>query len=224
MSYKDFRNQTEKSRLDIGFLDRFNWRNAKANFSEKTLEISGHPVMEDWETPYMEKLAKIATLKGGVVLEVGFGMGISAQFIQENKIEKHIIIEANSEVAKKAYEFVKAAKCQVIIMEGFWEDVIFKIPDESLDGILFDTYPLSKEEIHKNHFTFFRGAFQKLKTGGVLTYYSDEIDSYGVTHMNKLLEAGFQKEKIQSEVIFVDTPPDCKYWKGDKILAPIIYK
>jgi hypothetical protein len=42
--------------------------------------------------------------------------------------------------------------------------------------------------------------------------------------VSKLLDAGFQKEKIQSEIVFVETPSDCKYWKGDKILAPIIYK
>ena len=153
------------TRVDIGFQDRQAWKNAPATFDEHTLKIFGHPVMEDWETPYMEELAKIATSKGGVILELGYGMGISANFIQKTNVERYIIIEANHEVAEKAREFGKKAIHTVEILEGLWEEVIDQVPNESIDGILFDTYPLSELEIHKNHFGFFRVAYEKLRFG-----------------------------------------------------------
>lgn len=144
-----------------------NWKNASAIFAKHKLEILGHTVMEDWETPYMYKLAKIATSKGGTILEVGFGMGISSGFIQEANIQQHIIIEANKQVANKALEFARRASCPVKVLEGLWEEMIDRVKDESIDGILFDSYPLTEEELYQNHFSFFKVANQKLKRGGV---------------------------------------------------------
>lgn len=188
------------------------------------LKIFGHPVMEDWETPYMRKLARIATSRGGVILEIGFGMGISAGCIQKGKISKHIIIEANHEVAERARAFGRKAKHPVEVLEGLWEEVVDHIPNRSLDGILFDTYPLAKKEIHRNHFPFFAVAFRKLKLDGVFTYYSDEIDSYHSKHLWQLTSAGFKRKNIGSEIVTVKPPKRCQYWKSTTILAPIVRK
>lgn len=204
--------------------EKKDWVDAKADFSDKDLKIFGYAVMEDWETPYMKDLADIATSHGGVVLELGFGMGISAKFIQQHKISKHIIIEANKEVATQARKFSKTAKHPIEILEGFWEHVIEKVPNNSLDGILFDTYPLEEKEIYQNHFNFFPFAYRKLKKGGVFTYYSDETKKFGKIHLKKLQEAGFEKKNIKNRVCRINPPKDCEYWKSNTILSPIIVK
>jgi guanidinoacetate N-methyltransferase len=220
----DVRDTTYRNRIDIGFQDRQAWKKAPAVFDEHTLKIFGHPVMEDWETPYMEALAKIATSNGGVILELGFGMAISATFIQQANIKKHIIVEANHEVAAKARDFARHATHPVEVLEGLWEEVVDQVPDGSVDGILFDTYPLSELEIHKNHFGFFRTAFKQLKPGGIFTYYSDEIDRYHPVHLQRLIDAGFEKENIRGNVVPMNPPPDCQYWKAKTMLAPVVTK
>lgn len=217
---KEYKNNDEAV---IDF-EKQEWKTAKATFTDRDLRILGEPVMEDWETPYMRELADIACRNGGTILELGFGMGISAQFIQEASIQKHIIIEANHEVAEKAREFGKTAKHEVLILEGLWEEVIDNVADESIDGILFDTYPLSDKELYQNHFFFFPYAFNKLKQGGIFTYYSDEEKDFGKVHLERLAEAGFKQGNISGKVVNVDTPKDCEYWKADTFLAPIVIK
>lgn len=209
--------------LDIQY-EKKDWKDATASFSDHDLRILGEAVMEDWETPYMQELANTACTNGGVILELGYGMGISARFIQEHAIEKHIIIEANAAVAEKAREFAKTAPHPTVVLEGLWEEVIDQVPDGSVDGILFDTYPLTEEEIYQNHFNFFQVAYAKLKQGGIFTYYSDEVDHFGEVHLRKLQEAGFVLENIKSKVTPIDPPADCEYWKAKTILSPIIQK
>ncbi|HEY9713119.1 MAG TPA: hypothetical protein V6C72_06595, partial [Chroococcales cyanobacterium] len=111
-----------KKYSEIGFKGKEAWKVAPAIFDGHTLKILGHPVMEDWEVPYMKKLADIATANGGKVLEVGFGMGISAGFIQSNDIVSHTIIEGNHDVAVRAREFCKTARRQTSVLEGLWDE------------------------------------------------------------------------------------------------------
>ena len=214
----------KKSEKNLLGYDKKDWSKAKAKFTEHELEILGEPVMEDWEDSYMKDLAEIAASKGGIVLELGYGMGISANYIQQHKIKKHIIIEANKQVAKEAKKFAKKAKYNTEILEGLWEDAIKKIPDNSLNGILFDTYPLAEEELYQNHFNFFPFAYKKLKKGGIFTYYSDEIKNFGKVHLKKLQEYGFKLKNIKGRVSKVNPPKTCKYWKAKTILSPMVIK
>ena len=61
-------------------------------------ENTGWDVMSDWETPIMQLHADIVCANGGHILEVGFGMGISADLIQAHDIESHTIIEINDNI------------------------------------------------------------------------------------------------------------------------------
>jgi len=221
--WNDQRDATLRERLSIGFFDmKDKWTTAEAAYTNETLTICGHPVMERWEEDYMKELATIAAMNGGAVLEVGYGMGISSGFIQEHNVDKHLIIEANTEVLERAKIFAGRAKRPVQLISGFWEDVVPEIAEGSLSGILFDTYPLVPEEVHKNHFSFFREAHRMLRPGGTLTYYSDEISRFSPEHMRCLRAAGFKK--ISGYPCRVTPPKDCKYWSAKTILAPVIVK
>ncbi len=197
------------------------WKDTPAVFKDGKLTIHGHPVMEDWEHPYMKELAAVVTRNGGVVLEVGFGMGISATYIQKYPVDRCIIIEANADVYANLEKFAKTAPHPVEPRFGLWQDVISSIPNESLDGVLFDAYPLSVDDVDC-HFLFFEHAFRVLKKGGVFTYYSDEATDYSPEHLQHLRAAGF--EQIEKTLCEVDPPADCKYWQDKTFLTPIVKK
>ena len=52
-----------------------------------------YEVMMDWEDSIMSASAAYICENGGDILEIGFGMGISAGYIQQHTINSHTIIE-----------------------------------------------------------------------------------------------------------------------------------
>lgn len=218
---------TVESREKIGFPNTYSdWTEETAIYDLHTLRIAGHPVMEDWELEYMEALASVATKNGGIVLELGYGMGLSARAVQNRDIQSHYIIECHPQVIQRCISTFQSelAKGRMHVLSGFWQEVTPLLSQESFDGILFDTYPLSKEEIHSNHFFFFKEAYRLLKKGGILTYYSDEATGFSKEHMEKLLSAGFKRESISFEICGVTPPDTCEYWQDNTLIVPIVRK
>ena len=62
-------------------------------------------VMMDWEHPIMSASAAYVTQGGGDILEVGFGMGMSANYIQSHSISSHTIVENHPQIIPKAVEW-----------------------------------------------------------------------------------------------------------------------
>ncbi|MEJ0073299.1 MAG: class I SAM-dependent methyltransferase [Candidatus Saccharibacteria bacterium] len=218
---------TVESRKKIGFPSKQEeWCESPALFDEHTLRIAGHPVMEDWEQNYMDMLGSIATSGGGKVLELGYGLGLSAAAIQAHDIESHFVIECHPDVIRKAVTDFKVAidMSKMHVYSGFWQDVTPTLASGIFDGILFDTYPLREEEIHGNHFWFFKEAYRLLKPGGILTYYSDEALHIPPSHVQKLVDAGFRRRDVSFQVCDVNPPADCEYWQANTIVAPIVRK
>ena len=215
---------------DIGYpADRSAFRDCPAVIEPdgRTLRLLGHPVMERWEEPYMAVLAEIAATRatqGGAarVLEVGFGLGLSAGYVSRHAPREHVVIECNRAVADLARRFAATSPHPVSVLEGFWEDVVPTLPDGGFDGILFDTYPLSDDEVDSIFHPFVPHAHRLLRPGGVFTYYSDEAHGFDADHLAVLHASGFTK--ISGRVCRVAPPPGCEYWRQDTILAPVVEK
>ncbi|MCX6742776.1 MAG: hypothetical protein NT116_00900 [Candidatus Parcubacteria bacterium] len=202
-----------------------NWVNCPANFSKEELLINNYQVMQRWEENYMKELVDVATRNSGKILEVGFGMGISAGYIQKsNKFSTHTIIEAHPGVISYAANKYKdeIAKGKMILINGFWENVVDMLKEDYYDGILFDTGPIDRETFFYHFFPFFKHAYKLLKKGGMFSYFSDEAVEFSIEHMEKLKEAGFVN--IDSKICKINPPKDCRYWTNNTILIPIIYK
>jgi spermidine synthase len=105
----------------------------------KETMYTGDAVMHIGENELMKELANLVTKNGGDILEIGFGMHLSADEIQLNpNVKSHTIIEVHPEIYKKAIEWSKDKPNTKIIL-GDWIDVIPTL-NTKYDGILHDTH------------------------------------------------------------------------------------
>ena len=107
--------------------------------NDKILTDNGYEVMMDWEIPIMKLMSKEVCRLGGDVLEVGFGMGISANEIQKHQIKSHTIIEIHPVQYERALEWAKLQKIKTTIILGDWIDVL-PLSNMKFDGVLHDTH------------------------------------------------------------------------------------
>ena len=197
------------------------WETTHADYASEELSIAGQQVMQRWETPLMKAMAEIVTGTHGDVLEIGFGMGISADFIQQNGTKTHTIIECNADVLSAAREWERGYTGRdIYLVEGRWQDAIDQ--SKTYDAVLFDTYPLNESEFLKTVVEsvtfaehFFPTAAQVLRPGGVFTYYTNEIDSFSRRHQRSLFQ---HFRSITLSVVRPREPPnDCNYWWADSM-------
>ena len=213
---------------------RAEWQDANADFrirgETECLSILGAPVMEDWESPYMAALAEVACCNGGRVLEIGFGLGISSYAIDAMNgcgstgggVTEHVIIEANRVVAQTARQFAESAQVPTRVIEGFWQDAVEKLPAGEFSGILFDVFPLQRQEVIDGECdSFFASASRLLAPGGTFTFYFDVADSWIATRRvfntlttSRLHAAGFAQ--VSSEECECIPPADCEYFWKDR--------
>jgi len=106
----------------------------KIYYTDEGFELE---VMMDWEDPIMKASADYVCGNGGDILEIGFGMGISAGYIQANSISSHTIVENHPQVIEKAKAWA-ADKPNVTIVEGDWYTVKGSL--STYDGVFYDTW------------------------------------------------------------------------------------
>jgi hypothetical protein len=102
--------------------------------------LSGDYVMHIGEKYLMQKLAELATKNGGHILEIGFGMHLSADAVQSNpNVLSHTIIEVHPVQYEKALEWAKLQNKETNIILGDWIKIL-PLTDRKFDGIVHDTH------------------------------------------------------------------------------------
>ena len=199
------------------------WQSSSTKYDDRELIIDGQQVMQAWEHPLMKRMAHIATETHGHVLEVGFGMAISATYIVENGVKSYTVIECNDEVIERFKRWRENyPDVEINVIRGKWQDVEDQLGQ--YDAIFFDTYHSSEEEFLKYivegiNFAepFFPVAARHLRKGGIFTYYTNEIDTFSRSHQRLVLN---YFDSFGLEVVRDLRPPDdCNYWWADSMCA-----
>jgi guanidinoacetate N-methyltransferase len=190
------------------------WEMREASTRGGTLEIAGQQVMQTWEAPLMERMVQRVSEGRGHVLELGFGLGISARMI-DARCDAHTIIELNRDVARAAREWAAEATTPTSVLEGSWKDVLPRLG--AFDGIFMDTFPADDSEYERTVLRdanwaaeVFPMAAGHLSKNGRLVYYTNEVDSLSRRHQRALLRSfpRFQVEVVEG----LEPPDDCAYW------------
>ena len=160
----------------------------------------GTTIMHKWETPIMQHMANFICQDGDDILEVGFGMGISANLIQQHAINSHHIVEIHPDIYKDLQEWAKD-KDNVDTLHGDWftnkEDL------RQYDGIFFDTHL-------DTNTSKFRGLLKHIcKPGCKITWWNNSPFEY-----NELKIPG-----TEFEILHVN-PPKNDYFNHKEFYMP----
>lgn len=101
----------------------------------------GLPVMETWEKPHIEAYIQrvLSEVKPRTVLEIGYGLGYTAQAIQDYGVDTHWIVEAHPIVLDRLKLWARS-RPTVVVIDGFVEDVTLP---QSVDLIFDDRHDMT---------------------------------------------------------------------------------
>jgi surfactin family lipopeptide synthetase C len=191
-------------------------------------QLDDQHIMEDWQTPLMRAMAAQVAHPDGEILEIGFGRGVSAEFIQELGVGSHTIIESNSHSVERHYRPWRRrhAERDIHLIQGRWQDVEDQIG--LYDGIFFHAFPLNEKEfveyvIDSVTFAehFFPTAAAHLRPGGAFTYLSTEIDSLSRRHQRLLLRH-FTSLSLSVEKLEIPADTQDTWWADSMVIVKAV--
>lgn len=188
------------------------------------VRLEDQEIMEDWQTPLMKAMADYATEAHGDVLEIGFGRGVSSEFIQNAGVRSHTIIEANPHCVADHFRPWQARhpNADIRLVQGRWQNVLNQL--DTYDAVFFHAFPLNESEFVEfiaNSVTFaehfFPVAAKLLRPSGVFTYLTTEIDSLSRRHQRSLLQ---HFHEVRLRVLPVSIPQDAKdaWWAPSMVV------
>lgn len=95
-------------------------------------------VMDKVAKNITKEFCKVVGQEKGHVLDIGFGLGYSAQYFYNMGVKSYTCIEINQDIYETALEWAQD-KHNVTIILGDWFDIIPTL-DKKYDGIFMDTY------------------------------------------------------------------------------------
>lgn len=142
------------------------WDQLEAERTDTELRIGGNKVMKRWETPLMRRMAErlCTAADNGRIVEVGFGMGISASCIQEQGVASHTIVEPHPECLNtlKAWRSTYSER-RIEIVDDYWQNVLHLF--DECDAVFFDTYATSRQSLIEENSKFLLAASRRLRPG-----------------------------------------------------------
>jgi hypothetical protein len=186
-----------------------------------------HQIMMEWEKNYMKDCIRRLNPFGDV-LEIGFGLGYSAEEIQKFDINSYTLVESDLKTYEKALRWKKQYNHKIDIVFGRWENVYPKL--KKFDCVFFDDYDIesvnkSKEDpnfLDRNIF-FFTTITEKLKSKSKFSFYcaleEDTLNSY-ISDWKKYLQN--TKNTISFEKYNTKIPNNCNYTEGKTLYIPLV--
>ncbi|KAG0468842.1 hypothetical protein HPP92_018170 [Vanilla planifolia] len=184
---------------------------------DRIMDAESKAVMMGWEKPLMEAHARaICSADGrcGRILNVGFGMGLVDEAIQQYKPMEHTIVEAHPDVYDRMLRAGWGEKENVKIVFGKWQDVLPQLG--SFDGIFFDTYGEYYEDMREFH----QHLGRLLKPNGIYSYFNGLCGGNPFFHVVYCELVALELGNLGYSTQFIPLPvKDClpeDIWKGVK--------
>jgi len=200
---------------DSGFKERtLSFEKDKIVFSK---DGETYQVMMNWERPIMKRSAEWVTNGGKAesVLEIGYGMGIAASFIQAYQPDQHTIMELHPNIVERAegyatqrnkyYSSSKAtAHKRVTILGGKdwyteFQKEFGKSGLQQFDAIFIDTYNDNNLYKLKEYIT------KMLKEGGRMTWWNPMEDRLPDPDIRKARKIEYEIIKMSDHKITIPT-------------------
>lgn len=132
----------------------------EAVYTGDSLRIGDEYVMHEWERPLIRRMVEgLKLTPDDRLLEVGFGMGISASILQEFGPASHTIVEPHPQVLVQAERW-KGARTNIQLHPGYWQQL--DTGTQRYSAIFFDPFADDIEAVDDENLRFLKFAAQSL--------------------------------------------------------------
>lgn len=136
----------------------------EAVYTGDSLRIGNEYVMHEWERPLIRRMVEDLKLTpDDRLLEIGFGMGISASILQEFGPASHTIVEPHPQVLLQAERWEGVRK-NIQLHPGYWQQL--DTSSQRYSAIFFDPFADEMAAVDNENLRFLKFAAQSLLDDG----------------------------------------------------------